>query len=375
MTENICDLGNVPSDETSELKFQSTGALPKKLYQWLEDNSCQAIMAWDDLNNLVFCTQSFERHLGYAADTLAGQKWMRILAQPELHYLQKESMSLHPGDSFQTTIKLKHNAGHYKWFYCSVTKQVDEGNMYYMAIIQHLHNKEDIDELYVQSEKLSVAGQLAASVVHEIRNPLTSLKGFVQLLESGMGAKEEYYRIMSEEIEKMEAMTSELLYISKPPVNEKDWESTKSMVKDVIVLLDPQARKKNVELKWQLEQDQDIYCNRSQIKQVLLNLIKNAIEAIDHKEGLIKINMDISKEQIILDIIDNGPGIPEGLANRLGEPFLTTKENGTGLGLMVTKQLLAQHGADLNIFRNEDRGSTFRVLIPVMKENQNLPQS
>lgn len=372
MTEDSCDLAKLPSDAKSQMKYRNPALLPKKLYQWLEDNSCQAIMAWDEFNNLVFCTQSIERHLGYAADSLAGQKWMKILAHPELCYLQKESMSLHPGENFQTTIKLKHTAGHYKWFYCSVTKQIDEGDMYYMAIIQHLHNKEDIDELYVQSEKLSVAGQLAASVVHEIRNPLTSLKGFIQLLESGMGAKEEYYRIMNEEIEKMEAMTSELLYISKPPVNEKDWESAKSMVKDVIVLLDPQARKKNIKLEWQLEKDQDIYCNRSQIKQVLLNLIKNAIEAIDHKEGLIKINMDISKQQMILDIIDNGPGIPEGLANRLGEPFLTTKENGTGLGLMVTKQLLAQHGADLNIFRNEDRGSTFRVLIPFNKENQNL---
>jgi len=367
--ESCSDLANLPSNEAPKLEYRTTGALPKNLYSWIDDNSCQAIMAWDEAINLIFCTKSFERHLGYEADDISGHKWMKLLSPPELQYLYKETISLKPDDNFTSTIKVLHKEGYFKWFYCSVSKKIDNGTLYYIAILQHLHNKEDIDELYVQSEKLSVAGQLAASVVHEIRNPLTSLKGFVQLLESGMGAKEEYYRIMNEEIEKMEAMTSELLYISKPPVNEKAWESTKSMVKDVIILLEPQARNKNIKLDWQLELDQNVYCNRSQIKQVLLNLIKNAIEAIDHNEGLIKINMDISNHQVTLDIIDNGPGIPEGFANRLGEPFLTTKENGTGLGLMVTKQLLGQHGADLNIFRNKDKGSTFRVLIPTNNPN------
>ncbi len=136
--------------------------------------------------------------------------------------------------------------------------------------------------------KMSVAGQLAAGIAHEIRNPLTSLKGFLQLLQAGVNRKEEYYQIMVDEIEKMEAITSELLFISKPMTDNKDWENLPELIDDVITLLHPQAKLKNITIVQEGEDRLRLNCDRSQIKQVFINILKNAIEAMDNP-GHIKV--------------------------------------------------------------------------------------
>lgn len=221
--------------------------------------------------------------------------------------------------------------------------------------------------MIVQSEKMSIAGQLAAGIAHEIRNPLTSLKGFLQLLQAGVNQKEIYYQIMIEEIEKIEMITSELLFISKPMTDEKKIESIHSMVMDVIMLLKSQAHLKNIEIEWSVDKDLHTYCDRSQIKQVLINIIKNAIEATD-KVGVIKIEVQPSMDgDIEIDIIDEGPGISDDIIDKIGEPFFTTKKGGTGLGLMITKQILDQQNGKIFIVNSSEKGSTFRIVLPVAK--------
>ncbi|WLV25881.1 PAS domain-containing sensor histidine kinase [Aciduricibacillus chroicocephali] len=377
--DGITEMNNKESKSNSKTHskpaFKATMTLPKELYQWIEGNSPQAILIWNSSNELIFTTSSVERHLGYKYEEMKGLKWTELMKRNDIKYFERKVLSLSSGETTSSTIKLPHRDGRNKWFLWTISKQISEGEIYYISLLQILHDKEDIDDLYIKNEKLAVVSQLAASVVHEIRNPLTSLKGFIQLLESGIGNKEEYFRIMNEEIEKMEAMTSELLFISKPPVNEKAWESVQSMLNDVTMLLNPEARKKKASIVWKQSQDEiKVYCNRSQIKQVFLNLIKNAIEAIDHDHGIIEIKLEVLSKHVVISFIDNGPGVPENIIDRLGEPFLTTKENGTGLGLMVTKQLMSQHGGEMKVVPNEKEGTTFKLRIPIVPHEKNTKQ-
>src|SRR5699024_10643401 len=143
----------------------------------------------------------------------------------------------------------------------------------------------------------------------------------------------------------------------------KKVESVKQMIDDIVYLLRPQAKLHDIEICWQPVDDVYLSCDRSQIKQVLINLVKNAIEAMDDG-GIIRVRLGVEQAQIRIDIVDEGSGIPKEVMHKLGEPFFTTKQNGTGLGLMITNQILAKHNGSLHILQNKKRGSTFRIIFP-----------
>ena len=174
------------------------------------------------------------------------------------------------------------------------------------------------------------------------------------------------------EIEKMEAMTTELLFISRPLTEKKKLESINDMVEETLILLQTQTEKINIDLQFIKNEDITMYCNRSQMKQILINLIKNAIEAIQ-KDGEILIQSQIIKNDICIDVIDDGPGIPNDVIDKLDQPFFTTKEEGTGLGLMITKELLSLHNGTLVIKANQTAGSTFRLILPKDQDANESP--
>jgi two-component system, sporulation sensor kinase A len=222
-------------------------------------------------------------------------------------------------------------------------------------------------EMLEASEKLAIAGQLAAGIAHEIRNPLTSLKGFLQLIRSGYQGKQEHYDIMASELDRIEMIVSELLVLSKPhhgvALQKKD---LLALLRQVVVLLESQAIMNNVQLITQFQVDSlAIECNENQIKQVFINIIKNAIEAMP-SGGSIVIEATKQFEWIHIRIIDQGLGIPAETLSKLGEPFYSTKEEGTGLGLMVSFKIIRNHGGSIKVQSKLGEGTTFDIQLPVI---------
>lgn len=168
---------------------------------------------------------------------------------------------------------------------------------------------------------------------------------------------------MIEEIEKMEKITTELLYISKPSTNCKQMESISDMIEDIYHLLYPQAKLKNIDIVIKKNGAPKLFCDKSQIKQVIINLVKNAMEAMDYP-GEITIKVEEKEKQIYIYVMDEGSGIPDEIIDKLGEPFFTTKENGTGLGIMISKKIVEEHDGRLEISRNKMKGSTFTLVFP-----------
>lgn len=223
------------------------------------------------------------------------------------------------------------------------------------------------EDMLRQSEKLSAVGQLAAGIAHEIRNPLTSLKGFLQLMRVNNSHKEVYYEIMDSEFNRIETILSELLMVAKPQASTFTVCSINQIIHEVTTLLEAQAVLKGVQIVSEAEETIFVYCNSSQLKQVFINLIKNAIEAMD-KGGIISTNVKKQQEYGIIRICDQGKGIPKEKLDQLGRPFYSTKEKGTGLGLMVTYQIIENHQGKMEVQSEKDIGTCFTITLPIGRE-------
>jgi len=238
--------------------------------------------------------------------------------------------------------------------------------------------REQSMQLLVQSEKLSAAGQLAAGIAHEIRNPLTSLKGFLHLMKANNGnpAKHDaYVTIMNDELNRIDQILSELLVLSKPQSVQFVRSRAASIIRQVLDILQPQAVLKNVQLLTdQLDETVSIYCDENQIKQVLINLVKNGIEAMPNG-GRILIGLTADQRRVSIAIADEGGGMPEETLKRLGEPFYTTKEKGTGLGLMVSFKIVENHGGTIQVDSEQNRGTRFTVTLPRAEFQRSGPAS
>ncbi|RXT05650.1 PAS domain S-box protein [Ammoniphilus sp. CFH 90114] len=217
-------------------------------------------------------------------------------------------------------------------------------------------------ELLQNTEKLSVAGQLAAGIAHEIRNPITAIKGFVQLMRSGYGEKKEYFDIMSSEIERIEHILSELLILAKPQVSRFESKDIRSLIAQVITLLDTQAILKNVEIVTEVHSEfTHLPCDENQLKQVFINFIKNAIEAMPTGGKLLIQIQSTNREILFIRFIDEGIGMPEEVLAKLGQPFFTTKDKGTGLGYMISKKIIENHFGEVHIRSELNKGTTIEI--------------
>ena len=337
--------------------------LPDTIVNWIGENSSDFFSVWDEKGYGLYFSPAVERVLGFKADELVGKSYLDLVLHEDIHYIRKEfNRETFKNQTFN--LHIINIEQKYIWCECKIAKLKDPSieQEYYVASVHDITEKKETEEMMIRSEKMSIAGQLAAGIAHEIRNPLTSIKGFLQLLQAGVNRKDVYYKIMIDEIEKMETITSELLFISKPLTDNKKQESILQMIQDVTELLKPQAKLKNIFIET-VGDNLFIYCDRSQITQVLINIIKNAIEAME-EAGKIKVSIMNLEFEVRIDITDEGPGIDEEVIHKLGEPFFTTKQQGTGLGLMITKQLLERHNAKLEILQNKVKGSTFRIIFP-----------
>ncbi|WP_156889668.1 PAS domain-containing protein [Paenibacillus harenae] len=240
-----------------------------------------------------------------------------------------------------------------------------------LSVVRDLTERKRSEEILVRSEKLSAIGQLAAGVAHEIRNPLTALKGFTQLLSGKYPEQPHYFEIMSNEIDRISMIVNEFMTLAKPHFSQFSTARLEPILQSVIAILETQAILLNVEIEVKLEQSlPNIYCNENQLKQVFLNVIKNALEAMpDGGQVEISAGMQNSGE-VEIRIKDGGPGIPEELIKKIGEPFVTTKEKGTGLGLMISARIIEAHQGTLQISSAADEGTVVTIMLPVQDPAQ-----
>ncbi|UOQ47727.1 ATP-binding protein [Gracilibacillus caseinilyticus] len=352
--------GRSVSDESEQTIMLAD--LPKPILNKLETTGFDFICISDYAGKINYITSSIEKVLGFHKSQLMGKSVFRYIMREDQKYL-RAYLDITTLQDQKFFIHIRNQIGRFIIFEVAIQIMDWHGEKKILALAKDISDKKQAEEMLIRSEKMSIAGQLAAGIAHEIRNPLTSLKGFVQLLQGGITSKEEYYKIMIEEIDKINAITSELLFISKPMTDDKNNENVNDLLHDVMTLLRTQANLYDIDLVLEAEQDCLVLCDRSQIKQVFINLIKNAIEEMANG-GMIHVLVELRGKECMIAIKDQGPGIPKHLIHKLKEPFFTTKKNGTGLGLMISNQIIDNHHGRLEIESEKGQGSTFKIFLP-----------
>lgn len=234
--------------------------------------------------------------------------------------------------------------------------------------------KKEYDQLILQSKSSESVSQLAAGIAHEIRNPLTTIRGLIQLLHPYLIEidKGDYANIALKEIDRLNDMVFQFLNTTKEKVQEKKVFQLNKLIEELELLYENEAKLRNIVLrsKW-VPEDIKLYMNENQLRQVLINVIKNAMEAIENSmryQGEIEIDADIQKECVAISIIDNGCGMsPESIQN-LFSPYYTTKPTGTGLGLSICKKIIEDNGGEIHIHSVLGKGTIIKVYLPLAAE-------
>ncbi|MGQ8885530.1 ATP-binding protein [Bacillus paralicheniformis] len=255
-----------------------------------------------------------------------------------------------------------------RWEQTSLVPVEDSaGNVHQVMLIsEDITNQKRSEKMLMKSEMLSAVGQLAAGIAHEIRNPLTSLKGFLQLMIQSKKYQKDYAEVMMSEFIRLEAIINEFLVLAKTKSTTFDPVQVNSIVEDVCMVLESQAVLNNVRIEKQLSGDlPEILAVSNELKQVFLNILKNAIEAMEDAEGFITIRSYFEKDSVFITFEDQGKGISKDVLEKLGEPFYTTKEKGTGLGLMVTFKIIENHGGSIHFESEEGKGTTVKLKLPI----------
>lgn len=199
----------------------------------------------------------------------------------------------------------------------------------------------------------AAANKLAAGLAHEIRNPLTTIKGFIQLLREDLPStgKIELADVALDEINRANELIGDFLAVFKTKMNKKTKLSINELTMPMKNLYSSEASLKKISIGVHtLEEEISVYGEEKQLKQVIMNLLQNAFDAIADsatQNGEIMIETDKDEEWAVISIIDNGPGIDPAAKTKLFTPFFTTKEKGTGIGLVISKQIVEDHGGFL----------------------------
>ncbi len=222
-----------------------------------------------------------------------------------------------------------------------------------------------------KAEKMNAVGQLAASVAHEIRNPMTVVKGFLQIFHAKEHMSEEertYIKLMIEEMNRAETIINDYLSLAKPDVEQSKKIDGADLANKVIDLMHSYAMlSKGIHFKKNIQQVY-IEANNNELKQVLINILKNAIEAMKNG-GTITINLYSTMNDGVFEIEDTGIGMTDEEVNRLGTAFYSLKEKGTGMGLMVCYQMVEQMKGRIEVQSEKGRGTIFKIYIPLSKKD------
>lgn len=238
-----------------------------------------------------------------------------------------------------------------------------------LVIIHDLTQERRLEQNLVRAEKLANAGQMAAELAHEIKNPICSIKGLLQI----MGRKYElddnkYYEVINEELDRISTMLQKFLALthSDPKL---ECVCVNSIVDGILPLLESYAEAKDIDI--DVKVDGKIPCiqaDSENLRQVFVNIVQNGIDALP-KKGSINISIWYDKVKNMLRIAfkDNGSGVKPEILDKIFEPFFTTKQNGSGLGLAISNKIIQNHKGRLSVRNNPEGGATFEIELPVEK--------
>ncbi|WP_102275176.1 ATP-binding protein [Cytobacillus massiliigabonensis] len=234
-------------------------------------------------------------------------------------------------------------------------------------LIETIHANREAREHIFQSERIEMMGNLAASVAHEIRNPLTVTSGFLQLLhqsETITKAERKYVEFSLLELNRAESIVSDFLTYSGPQSENmiySNFEEETEYVKNIMI---PYANMHNVRIQVSFQNKLKLRYDKNQIQQCFVNMYKNAIESMKEKGGTLTIDVSEGKKTVIIEISDTGTGMSHEEIAQLGRPYYSMKKEGTGLGMLMVYSTISKLNGKIKVVSEKGKGTTFIISIP-----------
>lgn len=270
------------------------------------------------------------------------------------------------GEAWEGNLEWEFDNSSKKYVHCSLTliKGPYEVEGYILSIIDRTIEIE-LYNLAKHNDKMNALGLLSSSLAHELRNPLTAIKAFIDLIPTKIqddNFRRELFNIVPKEIQRLNDLVESLLDYSKPRVTQPKIVSLESTLSDISTMFKKRLQEKGIKVT-KLNTDIEFYVDESQLKQILINIILNSVDAIGEK-GYIEIIGEESYKRNTITIKDNGKGISEDNLKRLFEPFFSSKSTGYGIGLSVTDRLIRDNNGEIKILSQVGEGTTVIIYLP-----------
>src|SRR4051794_28306293 len=224
----------------------------------------------------------------------------------------------------------------------------------------------------IESERLNALRLLAAGVAHEIGNPLNSLHIHLQLMERSVqklhndekAELEQSIDIARSEVNRLDSIVTQFLKAIRPSRPQLRPENVNTIVEEAVRFFAPELQDRGIVVEQELRSDlPSLQLDRDQMKQAFYNVIKNSVEAM-HRRGTLRIRTDLTDTHVIVRFVDTGGGMSAGNLSRVFEPYFTTKTSGSGLGLLIVRRIVREHGGELSIESSQGKGLTLTIRLP-----------
>jgi signal transduction histidine kinase len=246
----------------------------------------------------------------------------------------------------------------------------------YKIINSALKEAEEINRAIMekmrQSARLSALGEFSAGIAHEIRNPLTSIKTFTQLLQTEYedpNFRKEFVDSVTREVNRINRIVNDLLDYSRPRADNRQATDIAKLVDETLASVIPAYNEHHITIKKNYNQTPPVVIDPEQVRQVLVNLVINAVEAMP-SGGSITCTIRENKGEAEIEIADTGKGIPEDTVKQIFTPFFTTKVGGTGLGLSIVQRIVNEQGGRIEVASSRDQGTQFKLFLPMEKDER-----
>ena len=345
------------------------------------ENTNEAFVTIDRNHKVLFFNRAAERIFGYRREEVLGHD-LDVIMAPTCSRDHRKAVDRYVRTGIPKRIghasELMATRKDGTIFPASISFSVSqvEGELYFTGIVTDLTEKKVLQDRILRSERLAALGQFVAEITHEIKNPLMMIGGFArQLIQKNNDDQTcSKLNIITNEVKRLEELLNELreYYMSRAlNIGEVD---VGGLLKEIYDLVKRDCERKGIQVDIKRHgKPQSVRGDKDKLKQVFLNLAKNAIEAMEHGGKLVMEDRWVG-DHIEISISDNGCGISKENREKIFSPFFTTKQQGTGLGLNISKNIIEDHeGGSITLETEEGKGTTFKVILPKVgtgKENQ-----
>ncbi len=353
--------------EAAQPKKQVLEAKLERLSRAFYDNPApQAMIACRD-ERFLDVNAGFERLTGYKREEIVGctVSELKVKVFVKSKQLQVWQPLRECGEFTDIEYEFRARSGDVKVALGSGVIIQDDDQSYLLFSSWDITEIRRMARMKACQERMNLAGEIAAGIAHEIRNPMAAVRGFLQLLQikDECAAHKRYFDIMISEMDQANAVITEFLSVANNNQIELKLQDLNGIMRSLLPLIRGDAIKRGHGVTCNLGTIPELYMDEKQIGQLVLNLIRNSLDAMT-APGTLAVMTYLDRGQVILSISDQGTGIEPRVLERLGTPFLTTKERGIGLGLTVCYRIAEQHNADLEV-ETGSGGTTVKVVFRV----------